>query len=89
MEKSIGVAEAGRDFERVLDGVTQRGDRYLLERQGEPVAAVVPLELYEQWQRAREAFFSQLQAVSEHAGLDSGEAEELADEAVHAVRVHT
>ena len=35
-----------------------RGDRYVVEYHGEPVAAVVPIELYEGWKRRREALSS-------------------------------
>ncbi|MDQ6772136.1 MAG: type II toxin-antitoxin system Phd/YefM family antitoxin [Candidatus Dormibacteraeota bacterium] len=40
---SIGVAEAKRHFADVLGAVHYRGERFILERNGTPMAAVVPL----------------------------------------------
>ena len=70
---------------KVLQEVT-RGDKYIVERNGEPIAAVVPIELYNQWRREREAFFEKLQEVQERSGLSPEEADQLAAEAVQAVR---
>jgi prevent-host-death family protein len=42
----------------MLEEVYYRGDQYVIERAGKPMAAVVPVEQYEQWRREREAFFA-------------------------------
>lgn len=86
MEKMIGAFEARRQLGKILKEVSGKGDRYVVEYHGEAVAAVVPIELYEQWKREREAFFDKLQAVSERANLAPEEADALAQEAVQAVR---
>lgn len=86
MERTIGAFEARRSFGRVIQAVAARGDHFLIERHGEPVAAVVPIEVYEQYKRARSEFFGQMRAVSERAGLSPEEADALAREAVDAVR---
>ncbi len=44
----IGVAEAKRRFADVLGGVRYKGERYIIERNGTPMAAVVPLSDLEQ-----------------------------------------
>lgn len=85
MERTIGTLEARRMLGKVLQEVT-RGDKYIVERNGEPIAAVVPIELYNQWRREREAFFEKLQEVQERSGLSPEEADQLAAEAVQAVR---
>lgn len=86
MEKSIGAYEIRRRLGKVLQEVVASGDRYVVERHGEPVAAVVPIEVYNQWKRARSDFFDQLRLISERANLSPEEAETLVDEAVRAVR---
>ncbi len=86
MEKTIGAFIMRRQFGKVLQEVVVRGDRYIVERHGEPVAAVVPIEVYEQWKRARDDFFDKLRAASQRANLTLQEADELTDEAVKAVR---
>ncbi len=86
MEKLVGAFEARRQLGKILKEVSAKGDRYVVEYHGEPVAAVVPIELYEQWKREREAFFDKLEAISERANLPPDEADALAHEAVQAVR---
>lgn len=86
MEKTVAAYDARRNFGKVLQDVLAHGDRYVVERHGEPVAAVVPIEVYEQWKAARNAFFDRIREVAERANVPADEAEELADEAVKAAR---
>lgn len=85
MEKTIGAFEVRRNFGKVLQGVT-RGDKVVVEKNGAPVAVVVPIELYERWKQRRAAFFKQIQAMAEEANLSEPEAEQLAAEAIAATR---
>ncbi len=41
--KAISVADVKKHFADVLGGVRYRGERYLIERNGTPMAALVPL----------------------------------------------
>ncbi len=86
MEKMVGAYEARRHLGQILKEVSGRGDRYVLEYHGEPVAALVPLALYEGWKRRREAFFERLGDMGAAADLSPDEADELAAEAVRAAR---
>jgi prevent-host-death family protein len=86
MEKMVGAFEARRQLGKILKEVSGKGDRYVVEYHGEPVAAVVPIELYEQWKHEREAFFDELQTIAERANLAPEEADALAQEAIQAVR---
>ncbi len=86
MERTIPAFDARRQFGKILQEVAARGDRYVVERHGEPVAVVVPVEVYEQWKRSRAAFFDRIKSASQRAALPVEEAESLADEAVRAVR---
>ncbi len=86
MEKTVGAFEARRSFGKIIQNVAARGDRYVVERHGEAIAAVVPIEVYEQWKRARGEFFARLRTVSQAADLAPDEAERLAAEAVEATR---
>ena len=89
MERIIAAFEARRSFGKVLQDVLARGERFVVERHGEPVAAVVPIEVYEQWKRARGAFFARIRAASDRSDMPLEEAEALADEAAQAVRAAT
>ena len=43
MTKKLSVAQAKARLSEVLSRVEDRGERYVIERRGKPVAAVVPL----------------------------------------------
>lgn len=88
MEKVIAAFDARRQFGRLLNDVIARGDKFVVERHGEPVAAVVPIELYEQWKRQRDAFFAQWEEAAKRVDLPEDEAMRLAKEAVQTVRVN-
>ncbi len=51
MRKVIAEAEVRGKLEQVLDGVEKQGDQYVIERDGTPMAAVVPLWVLEQIER--------------------------------------
>lgn len=78
MEKTIGAFDVRRHFGSILQHVATRGDRYVVERHGEPVAVVVPVAVYEQWKQARQQFFDELRGMAEEADLPAREAQELA-----------
>lgn len=86
MEKVVGAFEARRSFGQILQDVSAKGDKVVVERHGQPIAVVVPFHVYEQWKRRRDAFFDQLEEVARRAGLSPNEADELVEEAVREVR---
>ena len=86
MEKSITAFDARRHFGTLIEGVSAKGDKVIVERHGKPVAVVVPLQVYEQWKAARERFFDMFELAANNANLSPEEADELAAEAVAAVR---
>ena len=57
MRKTVTAVRARGKLGEMLEEVYYRGDHYIIERAGKPMAAVVPVEQYEQWRREREAFF--------------------------------
>lgn len=89
MEKTIGAFEARRQFGKILQEVTARNDKYVIERHGEPVAALVPIAVYEQMKRERTAFFERARAIAAEVNLSPEEAEALVAEAIAAVRAET
>lgn len=84
--KQIGAFEARRQFGQILRDVSGKSTHYVVEYHGEPVAAVVPIHVHEQWERRRNAFFDRLEAAAGRANLSPEEADALAEEAVRAVR---
>ena len=86
MEKTIGAFAVRRQLGKVLQEVVAKGDRYVVERHGEPIAAVVPIEVYVHWKKARDDFFDRLRVISQKANVTPEEADKLAKEAVRQVR---
>ena len=89
MEKTASAFEVRRSFGRILQEVAAKGDRVVVERHGEAVAAVVPIDVYNQWKRSRSEFFERMRRASEQAALAPEEADQLAADAVQAVRPAT
>ena len=44
MTNILSVGEAKAKLSEILNRVREKGDRYIIERRGKPVAAVVPLQ---------------------------------------------
>lgn len=86
MEKRVSAFDVRRTFGQMLQDILSRGDRFVVERHGAPVAVVVPIEVYEQWKQSREQFFETLRAAQAAANLSEEEAAQLAEEAKVAAR---
>jgi prevent-host-death family protein len=89
MEKVLGVTEARKKFSNIVEQVQYQGDTYLISRYGKPAAAVVPIEVYENWQRQREEFFDLIRKLQKEAGLSPEEAAQVAAKAVAAIRAQS
>ena len=86
MEKVLGVTEARKKFSSIVEQVQYQGDTYLISRHGKPAAAVVPVEVYENWQQQRAEFFDLIRDMQEEADLSPEEAVRIAAGAVAATR---
>lgn len=86
MEKTVSSQDAPGRFGDLLQGVSDKGERYVVEQDGVPLAAVVPFALYSQWKRRREGFFGQIREMAGRANLSEAEATRLVDEAKRAIR---
>ena len=86
MEKVLGVTEARKKFSNIVEQVQYQGNTYLISRYGKPAAAVVPVEVYENWQRQRAEFFDLIRDMQEEADLSPEEADRIAAETVAAIR---
>jgi prevent-host-death family protein len=89
MEKVLGVTEARKKFSSIVEQVQYQGDTYLINRYGKPAAAVVPIEVYENWQRQREEFFDLIRKLQKEADLSPEEAAQVAAKAVAAIRAQS
>ncbi len=86
VEKEIGVTKAREEFSSIIKDVQYRSGAYVIKRHGEKAAAVVPIQVYQNWKKQRKGFFDQIRGIQERADLSPQEASQLATEAVAAVR---
>ncbi len=86
LDKVASAYEMRRNFGKIMQNVLAKGERYFIKRHGETIAVVVPVEVYEQWQKGRARFFETLRTAQKNANLKPDEAERLAKDAVTAVR---
>lgn len=82
MEKKIGLAQARKEFSKVINNVQYQGESYIISRHGEDAAAIVPLQVYQNWIKQRENFFNSIREIQSAANLDPQQAKKLAEEAV-------
>ena len=86
MEEVIDELQARRRFGKLLHDVEAERKPVVVERNGEPVAAVVPIAMYESWQRERKGFFESARKAAGRANLAEEEAAEEVAAAVREVR---
>ncbi|MFC1976509.1 type II toxin-antitoxin system Phd/YefM family antitoxin [Chloroflexota bacterium] len=87
MEKTISAMEARKNFGRLLEETHYQGNVFVIQRATKPMAALIPLEQYQQWQLRREEFFALIDKAQERTGqLSPSELEETIAEAVQVVK---
>lgn len=85
--KKVNALKARQQLGQLLEEVYYRGDHYIIERAGKPMAAVVPVWQFEEWQQHRDQFFAMIDAVhARNAEVPSEVLEQEIAEAVRAVR---
>lgn len=63
MAVRMGAREARQKFSELLGRVHYGGETVILESSGKPMAAVVPLQVYQQWLEDRDARFERLEQM--------------------------
>lgn len=86
MDKRIGVAKARSSLSEIVEQVQFRGNAYIINRNGKPAAAVVPIDVYENWKRQRRAFFDSVREMQKRVRLPARVADRLASEAARSAR---
>lgn len=71
----------------MLDQAQYRGDEFIIQRRGKPLAALVPYSTYERFERSRKAAFRVFHEIWEaNKDADPEEVAEIVDRAVTEVR---
>ena len=87
MQKTISTQDLKKSIGEVLDGVRLRGDRYIVERRGQPLAALVPIAVNENYENNRARLFEMIEAIRErNKNVDSEEVQKAIETAIAEVR---
>ncbi|HEU4394376.1 MAG TPA: type II toxin-antitoxin system Phd/YefM family antitoxin [Planctomycetota bacterium] len=85
MSERISTLEVRRRLGDILNRVHLRHDRFVIERKGTPLAAVVPVDTLESLERLSREFMTEVLRRG-RGDLTSAQAAALADEAKHRSR---
>ena len=87
MRKEVSTTELHQKLGELLDGVHRNGDRLIIKRADTPLAAIVPIEIYEDILQQREQAFSVLDRIWEKVpGLSEEEAQDDIEQAIAEAR---
>ena len=87
MLKKISAMKARQNLGQLLNEVSIRGDSYVIERAGKPLAALVDMERFQQLQEDQNAALQSLKIVwDKMKGADSQEVQKAIGEAIEADR---
>ncbi len=85
MLKKIFAMKARQNLGQLLNEVSIRGDVYVIERAGKPLAALVDLETFKQLQEDQSAALQSLKIIWEKMkGADRHEVQKATEEAIRA-----
>ncbi len=87
MEKHVSTRELKASLGEIVDSVRLRGDRYVIERRGKPVAVLVPVDVHESLRRSRHRLADLMDEVSgRNRDTDPADLEAAIEEAVTQAR---
>ena len=61
--RTINAMKARQNFGELLEHVYYRGEQFVIERAGKPMAAIVPLWHLEEWLKRRDRLFGMVDEV--------------------------
>lgn len=65
MSKEVSAIELQQKFIELLNGVYHNGDRLIVKQDDKPLAAIIPIEIYDRLIKQREEAFSVLDRIWE------------------------
>ena len=90
MIRRVNAIEARKNLGSLLEGAFYKGNQYVIERAGRPMAAIVPVPQLRAWQERRGRFFATLAEMGKKtSGVKHRVVEREVAEAVTAVRIKT
>jgi len=87
MQKKISAIKARQNLGQLLNEVSIKGDSFIIERAGKPLAALVDLESWQKIQQDRDSALAALQGVwKKMEGANVQEVNETIGKAIKAAR---
>jgi prevent-host-death family protein len=87
MLKKVSAIKARQNLGQLLNEVSLKGDAFIIERAGKPLAALVDLESLQKLQEDRETALAALRSIwSKMEGANAREVGETIGKAIKAVR---
>lgn len=87
MVKTVTAIKVRQNLGQVLNETYYRGDEFIVERSGKPIAAIVPIEEFKQWKKNRNLFFQSIHTIQErNKKVPLSKIEKDVAEAVRSVR---
>ena len=87
MRKEISTTELHQKLGELLDGVYRNGDRLIVKRADTPLAAIIPIDAYQEMLQQRAQAFSVLDRIWEKVpGVSEEEAQEDIEQAIAEAR---
>ena len=63
MVRMVNVLKMRKNLGRLLEQVDAKGNQYVIEQGGRPLAAVVPVWQLKEWRERRDRFFAKIDAA--------------------------
>ena len=90
MVRRVNALDARKNLGALLEGAFYKGNQYVIERAGRPMAAIVPVPQLRAWQERRGRLFAIFDEIGKKTkGIKAGVVEREVTEAVTAVRAKT
>ena len=87
MQKTVSAMKARQNLGQIMNEVSLRGDDFIIERAGKPVAVLVSMEKYQIMEKNRQEAREAVNQIREKmSGEDPEKVERLIEEAVLASR---
>jgi len=90
--QALSVAEVRSRFSDILNRTAYGGQRFIVERHGQPIAVILNMEEYQRFveleQEKRKRDFALIRQSAKKSGLSEEEASALITEEIEAVRPH-
>ena len=85
--KVVTALKARQQLGTIMNAVSFKNDQYVVERKGMPMVAIIPIKKFEQMNKARQRFFSNMSKISySFAGEDVEKLDDILAKATQAAK---